>query len=355
MSSITTALVLRDDAGVAHTFFVDSTSALPGGLVPGMRVNVTYEALEGGRAHLISVGTSYAMNVSEVEGEPQEPPAVTPRPSAEPKRASTMPAALSTFGLSEAASGPSTEAVKRGPVQRAPVKSEPVRSVPVRSVPVKSEPVKSEPGLSGTASTLPNMLVTATLSLGAAIAIWYARRTCSLPRPGHRGARRLGVVESLRPSKARVGLAASNGNSTVPVGPRPRHCAARVFKASSTRAIRSVDRSAGGVRPDSRQAQRSLTHDCRRCVLQEPARVGEGFRQPELREGGAEAGISVGSARTVGVGHDRARAHAGVDASPEPLGEAERSLDHEVDQVVGRRVPVAGNAHSTSLPSERTT
>ena len=167
VSSITTALVVRDDAGVAHTFFVDSTSALPGGLVPGMRVNVTFEALEGGRAHLVSVGTSYAMNVSEVESQPQEPPAVTPRPSAEPKHASTMPAALSTFGLGESTSGPNTEAVKRAPAQTAPLQSEPV----------KSEPVGSEPGPSGTASTLPNMLVTVTLSLGAAIAIWYARRT----------------------------------------------------------------------------------------------------------------------------------------------------------------------------------
>jgi hypothetical protein len=114
-----------------------------------MRVNVTFEMLKGGRAHLVSVGTSYAMNVSEVESQPQERNAVTLRPSAEPaepKDAPTAPAALSTFGLGESSGAPN------------------------------AEPARSEPGRPASTRSLPNVLVTATLSLGAAIALWWARR-----------------------------------------------------------------------------------------------------------------------------------------------------------------------------------
>jgi hypothetical protein len=145
VSSITTALVLRDNGGSEHTFLVDSTSALPAGLVPGMRVNVKFEVLKGGRPHLISVGTSYAMNVSEVDGQPQESSPVTLRPSAEPRDASARPPALSTFGLADSANRPNIE------------------------------PAKGEPRPPGS-RTLPNVMVTAILSLGAAIALWWARR-----------------------------------------------------------------------------------------------------------------------------------------------------------------------------------
>jgi hypothetical protein len=146
VSSITTALVLRDDGGSDHTFFVDNTSALPAGLVPGTRVNVKFEVLKGGRAHLISVGTSYAMDASQGDGQPQESSAATPRPSAEPMDPPAKATALSSSGLSESASWPNRD------------------------------PVRGDPRPHDSGSTLPNVLATVTLSLGAAVAFWWARR-----------------------------------------------------------------------------------------------------------------------------------------------------------------------------------
>jgi hypothetical protein len=170
VSSITTALVLRDDGGVAHTFSVDSTSALPAGLVPGMRVNVTFEVLKGGGAHLVSVGTSYAMDVSEVESQPQERKAATPRPSAEPKAAPPPTAALSTFGLGESASGPNTR-----PATSEPANTEPGKGEPANIQSAKSEPTNTEPPRPAATPSLQNVLVIATLLLGAGMALWWAR------------------------------------------------------------------------------------------------------------------------------------------------------------------------------------
>jgi hypothetical protein len=174
VSSITTALVLRDDGGSEHTFFVDNTSALPAGLVPGMRVNVQFEPLKGGRAHLISVGTSYAMDASQVEGPPQERGAATPRPSAEPTNPPAQAIAVSTSGLGDSAGLPNREPARSGPRPHGSP-STPSRLAVSASLP-NHEPVPSDPPPDHSPSALPNVLMTATLLVGAAIAFWWGRR-----------------------------------------------------------------------------------------------------------------------------------------------------------------------------------
>lgn len=129
VSSTTTALVLEDDRGARHQFMVDGSSALPAGLVAGMRVSVTFERLEGGRAHLVSVGTSDTMDSDHLDGQP-----------------------VSSAGALEAPIGG----------------DEP----PLRT---DAEPARREDRHEGV-SPLPPILVTVAVALGVAVALLRARR-----------------------------------------------------------------------------------------------------------------------------------------------------------------------------------
>jgi hypothetical protein len=144
VSSTTTALVLEDDRGARHQFRVDGSSALPAGLVAGMRVSATFERLEGGRAHLVSVSTSDTMDSDHLGGQPV-----------------SSPGALDGVGASWAAAAP--------PALEAPIGGD---EPPVRT---DAEPARREDRHEGV-SPLPPILVTAAVALGVAVALLRARR-----------------------------------------------------------------------------------------------------------------------------------------------------------------------------------
>lgn len=144
VSSTTTALVLEDDRGARHQFMVDGSSALPAGLVAGMRVSATFEHLEGGRAHLVSVGTSDTMDSDHLDGQPV-----------------SSAGALDGAGASSAAAAP--------PALEAPIGGD---RPPVRT---DAEPARREDGHEGV-SPLPPILLTVAVALGVAVALLRARR-----------------------------------------------------------------------------------------------------------------------------------------------------------------------------------
>jgi hypothetical protein len=143
VSSTTTELVLDDDGGVTRHFTVDGSSGLPAGLVAGMRISVTFELLESGRAHLVGVGTSDTMDSDRLEGPPP-----------------SSGSALDGAGASPAEGVPAVEATMGGddPAARA------------HATPAQRE------GRPGGINPLPPILVTAAVAVGVAVALRRGRR-----------------------------------------------------------------------------------------------------------------------------------------------------------------------------------
>jgi hypothetical protein len=143
VSATTSLLVLDDDRGVRRQFTVDGSSGLPAGLVAGMRISVTFELLEGGRAHLVSVGTSDTMDSDRLD----DPP-----PSSR--------GALDGAGASTADGTPAVEATIGGDDPGARADAMPARR-------------QERPG---GISPLPPILVTAAVAVGVAVALRRRRR-----------------------------------------------------------------------------------------------------------------------------------------------------------------------------------
>ena len=143
VSSTTTVLVLDDDRGVRRQFTVDGSSGLPAGLVAGMRISVTFELLEDGHAHLVSVGTSDTMDSDRLDGPPPSSSGALDGASASP--AAGVPAVEATIGGDD-------------PAARA------------HAMPARRE--ERPEGI----SLLPPILVTAAVAVGVAVALRRGRR-----------------------------------------------------------------------------------------------------------------------------------------------------------------------------------
>lgn len=80
VSASGSSLVIRSDGGAGQTFDVDTSSAIPAGLMPGNRVTVRYHVLDTGRRHAASVVLGDAVESAPVTTPTTPDPAPAPEP-----------------------------------------------------------------------------------------------------------------------------------------------------------------------------------------------------------------------------------------------------------------------------------
>jgi hypothetical protein len=84
------SLTVRADSGAVVTFVVDDPMAVPPGLVPGTRVTVRHEPLEGGGRRVMRVGI--ASHPRDIGSTTEPPPDTSPSPRASRTRRALVPA-----------------------------------------------------------------------------------------------------------------------------------------------------------------------------------------------------------------------------------------------------------------------
>lgn len=84
------SLTVRADSGALVTFVVDDPTAVPPGLVPGTRVTVRHEPLEGGGRRVMRVGI--ASHPRDIGSTTEPPPDTSPSPRASRTRRAVRPA-----------------------------------------------------------------------------------------------------------------------------------------------------------------------------------------------------------------------------------------------------------------------